>query len=318
MRIAHCSDLHLLSLEGARLLDFANKRWIGGLNLLTNRARQYMSAVFEAMIADINAGEIDHVICTGDVTNLALEQEFRFARAFFDRIELGARRVSVIPGNHDAYVSAGRGHFSDIFADYHCSDDDWTSQHAWPMVRVRGPVAVVGVSTSVATPWFTAYGRVGRAQLERLRAVLMDERLADKLRVVAIHHPPAGRAARNWVRGLRDFKAFARVVAEAGAEIVLHGHEHRDLRSELAGPDDRVIEVLGVQSGTYAVQGSHRTARYRIFEISAPDGAAGGRAHVLGHKLRVWDEARGRFVDDPADRADQGLSRPAQAGAEIC
>ena len=29
MRLAHCSDLHLLSHDGARWMELANKRWIG-------------------------------------------------------------------------------------------------------------------------------------------------------------------------------------------------------------------------------------------------------------------------------------------------
>src|SRR6186997_2662803 len=105
MRIAHCSDLHLLSLNGARALDFANKRWIGGLNLLANRGRHYHAAVFRAMVEDFNRSAIDHIVVTGDITNLALEEEFRFARGFFDAIELGPSDVTVIPGNHDSYVA---------------------------------------------------------------------------------------------------------------------------------------------------------------------------------------------------------------------
>ena len=65
MRVAHFSDLHLLSLEGARLLDFANKRWIGGLNLLANRGRHYHTEVFEALVRDVNQQGVDHCICTG-------------------------------------------------------------------------------------------------------------------------------------------------------------------------------------------------------------------------------------------------------------
>src|SRR6266545_3985600 len=95
MRIAHSSDLHLLSLAGARALDFANKRWIGGLNLLANRGRHYHTHVFEAMVADFNRSAIDHIVVTGDVTTLALEEEFRFARRLFDAIQLGPDQVTV-------------------------------------------------------------------------------------------------------------------------------------------------------------------------------------------------------------------------------
>lgn len=310
MRIAHCSDLHLLSLQGARMLDFANKRWIGGLNLLTNRARHYVSSVFEVMVDDMNQQALDHVICTGDVTNLALEQEFRFARSHFDRLSLGPAQVTVLPGNHDSYVAKGNVYFSDIFGDYHRSDADWHAE-PWPMVRVRGNLAIIGLSTSLATPWFTAYGRVGTAQLQRVAAVLRDPRLAGTVRLVAIHHPPAGKAARNMVRGLRDWQAFARVIAEAGAELIVHGHEHRDMHNQLAGPDGSTVDVLGVQSGTYAAHRVERTARYRIFEIAPAQGSA--RPTIRLRAVRKWDAGQNAFVDEPRPQADIEPSRGAAA-----
>src|SRR5690348_9565642 len=189
MRLAHCSDLHLLSHDGARWLDLMNKRWIGAANLMTNRSRHYHVAAFEQMVEDLNAQGIEHVLCTGDVTNLALEQEFAFARERFDRLAAGPGDVTVIPGNHDAYVAEGAAYFAEVFAPYHTADPGWTWTDAdadpddprddlrWPIVRVRGELALVGVSTSRATPWFTAYGRVGAGQLARLRRVLADERL---------------------------------------------------------------------------------------------------------------------------------------------
>src|SRR5688500_13460207 len=122
MRLAHCSDLHLLSLEGSRFLDFANKRWIGGLNLLTNRGRHYHTEAFEDMVPDFATSGIDHVVCTGDVTNLALEQEFRYARVRFDKIALGATGVTILPGNHDSYIAQGQVHFAAVFPDYFASD----------------------------------------------------------------------------------------------------------------------------------------------------------------------------------------------------
>ena len=105
MRLAHCSDLHLLSHEGAHWIELANKRWIGAMNLISNRARLYHVAAFDDMIEDLNAQGIDHVLCTGDVTNLAMEREFMFARERFDKLARGPHDVTVIPGNHDAYVA---------------------------------------------------------------------------------------------------------------------------------------------------------------------------------------------------------------------
>jgi len=305
MRIAHFSDLHLLSLEGARALDFANKRWIGGLNLLTNRGRHYHTSVFESLVADLDQAGIDHAICTGDVTNLALEQEFDFARGLFDRIALGAEQVTVIPGNHDAYVAKGAHYFAGYFSDYFAGDPEWEwpDGDPWPVVRVRGDVAIIGVSTSLTTPWFTAWGRVGARQLDRLRQVLADPRLEGRFRIVAIHHPPAGKWARSRIRGLRDREAVAAVLAETGAELVLHGHEHRDLHHTLPGPGDTAIPVDGVPSGTYEAGRADRRARYRIYEI----GPARSRPALLGAQVRVFSPQTGQFVaDEPAEGVPSG------------
>jgi 3',5'-cyclic AMP phosphodiesterase CpdA len=305
MRLAHCSDLHLLSHDGARWLDLANKRWIGAMNLISNRSRHYHVDAFDDMVRDLNELGVDHVLCTGDVTNLALRQEFVFARGKFDQLALGSSGVTVIPGNHDAYVAEGVGLFGELFGPYSTCDPGWQWTPAdfeddgdaegddlhWPIVRVRGELALIGTSTSRQTPWFTAYGRLGAGQLARLHRVLSDPRLADKIRVVAIHHPPAGKRAASRIRGLRDHAAFAEVIAEAGAHLIVHGHEHRDMTEALAGPAGP-IPVRGIASGTYCHNKPERTARYRIYELT------GGQ--VVSDHVRVWDRERRAFTA-PAD-----------------
>lgn len=296
MRVAHCSDLHLLSHDGARWLDLANKRWIGAMNLLSNRSRHYHVDAFDHMVDDMNAQGIEQVLCTGDVTNLALEQEFRFARAKFDRLAGGPVNVTVIPGNHDAYVAEGIGHFAAIFDEYHRADAGWQWAEAdadgpdddlrWPIVRIRGELALIGLSTSRQTPWFTAYGRVGTGQLARLEKALSDPRLAGKARLVAIHHPPAGKRAMSKVRGLRDQAGFAEVIARAGCDLIVHGHEHQDLTEALPGPSGP-IPVRGIASGTYHHNKPERIARYRIFEIEA--------GKIVSDYVRVWTRGEGRF-----------------------
>jgi 3',5'-cyclic AMP phosphodiesterase CpdA len=302
MRVAHCSDLHLLSHDGARWLDLANKRWIGAMNLLSSRSRHYHVDAFDHMVDDMNAQGIEHVLCTGDVTNLALEQEFRFARGKFDRLAGGPEHVTVIPGNHDAYVAEGVAHFGVFFEPYSRTDAGWEWTDAdkdpedalddlrWPLVRVRGELAIIGLSTSRQTPWFTAYGRVGAGQLARVSKALADPRLAGKARLVAIHHPPAGKRAANKIRGLRDHVAFGEVIGRGGCDLIVHGHEHQDLTETLTGPTGP-IPVRGIASGTYHHNKPDRIARYRIFEI------AGGK--IVSDSLRVWTREHGRFEEQP-------------------
>lgn len=297
----------MLSHHGVSWLKLANKRWIGAANLLTNRSRHYHVEAFDQMVDDVNAQAIDHVVCTGDLTNLALEQEFAFARGKFERLAGGPANVTVIPGNHDAYVAEGVGLFARFFDEFYRGDagfatastspgapSEFDDAARWPFVRIRGELALIGVTSSPATPWFRAYGRVGEAQLARLRAILGDERLRGKVRVVAIHHPPAGKPARNRRRGLRDHDGFARVIAEVGCDLIVHGHEHRDLSEVLPGPSGPV-PVRGIASGTYDHGKPHRTARYRVFEVS--------HGRIVEEQIRVWERETGQFVAQPGPQA---------------
>jgi 3',5'-cyclic AMP phosphodiesterase CpdA len=154
------------------------------------------------------------------------------------------------------------------------------------LVRVRGDVAIVGLSTARPSPLPFADGWVGRAQLlrleERLRA------LDGKFRIVALHHPPQ-RNRHSLLRGLRDRGALKRVLARVGAELVLHGHEHRDVRAELVGWR-QPIPVIGVGSGTYDDPRPDRRARYNVYTVER------GRVTI---ETRIHDVTLGRFIAVP-------------------
>ncbi len=119
--------------------------------------------------------------------------------------------------------------------------------------------------------------------------MLADDRLYGKVRVVAIHHPPAGRRAQSRIRGLRDHDAFAAVLAAHGADLVVHGHEHRNMNESLMGPRGP-IAVRGVVSGTYLHDKPDKTARYRIYELEA--------GKLRSDHLRIWDREHHCFVED--------------------
>ena len=111
------------------------------------------------------------------------------------RIRAGARAgsiaraaadVTLVPGNHDVYVRAPRNIRSCIGA-ITCAAT--TAATAFPFVRRRGPLALIGLSSAVPTPPFLATGRLGDAQMQKLAAAL-DRSAARGFRVVLIHHPP--------------------------------------------------------------------------------------------------------------------------------
>jgi 3',5'-cyclic AMP phosphodiesterase CpdA len=159
-------------------------------------------------------------------------------------------------------------------------------------VRLRGELALVGLTTSQPSGLLMGHGTVGPRQLARLGEILADPRLADRFRVVVMHHPSAGRHAKNFRRGLRDHEAFAALLRTVGAELVLHGHEHLDLRNELPGPSGP-IPVHGVQSGTYAIDSAKRRARYRVYTIEA---TGSGRPRLTRVETRTWLPTNAAFA----------------------
>ena len=226
MDIAHISDLHVpVPLGVEPKLRFFNKRALGTLNLLLKRS--HPRALFEAAIADLRANPPDHLCVTGDLSNLGLERELEAARDLLLETGLPAERISLIPGNHDAYVrdTHQAKAFESILAPLLPEHVDW------PRVERRGELLVIGVNSAVPTPWFMAFGRVRRPQRDAISAALREH--ADALiKLVLVHHPPVQGDGRPdaWVRRNRDGKALLEVCQQGGAQAVLCGHTHRAFR----------------------------------------------------------------------------------------
>jgi 3',5'-cyclic AMP phosphodiesterase CpdA len=284
-RLAHVTDPHFRGFEGLGVGALVGKRALGAVNLVVNRTRKHKMALLEALGEDLRAQAVDHVALTGDLSNISIEGEWRSALRWIEALGAGADAVTVIPGNHDAYVPevyASRV-FERLFGAYQSRDVGPPSE-PYPFVRLRGDVALVGVSSAVPTGDFGAWGEVGAAQLGRLEQALAAPEIARKLRVVLIHHPPVV-FKEGAHRNLRDRADFAAVLARAGAELVLHGHDHDDERATLPGPSGAAIPVVGAGSASYA-GAPNRRARYNVYEID-------GRSITC--VVRAHDEATGRF-----------------------
>ena len=266
--LAHLSDPHLSSPREAPLRAFLNKRISGYLSWRLHRRAEHRAEVLAALVRDIESTNPDHIAITGDLTHLGLPSEFQAARKWLH--SLGpASTVTVIPGNHDAYVGTDwQGTFA-LWADYMCSDGavaDWDFETAFPLLRVRRQVALIGVSTARPSPPFFAVGRVGQAQSKRLETILADAGEQGLLRIVLIHHPPVPGVI-AWRKRLTDGERFRSVVAAQGAELVLHGHGHRTSLTEIDTPAGRVT-AIGVPSASALGRKPGRRARYHVCRLT--------------------------------------------------
>lgn len=317
--LAHLSDAHIGPLPRPRRRELLGKRITGYLNW-SRRSRLHDMAVLGRLADDIKAQPHDHIAMTGDILNLGLVAEFPFAEAWLRTLG-PSRDVSFVPGNHDAYVRASMEPLARTFRPW-LGDDPATERGTpdFPYLRRRGPVALIGLSSALPTAPFLASGALGSHQRAALGPLLDEAAREGRARVVMIHHPPYPAGTRAG-RGLRDTDGFAAVIAAHGADLILHGHNHRPMLGHLPGPTGPV-PVVGVPSCS-AVPGSpdHRAA-YHLFtfeERSSGWAVAARRRGLLPDLSGIGDlgafdlDAPTTGAIGPANAAETTITREATA-----
>jgi 3',5'-cyclic AMP phosphodiesterase CpdA len=264
--LAHLSDPHLPPLPAARFRDLASKRALGYLNWTRNRHKYHRREVLDALVDDIRAQRPDHIAVTGDLVNLALEAEFAPSRAWLESVG-AAEHVTVIPGNHDAYVRATRHRAAEVWDDY-IRGDEANGAAAFPFLRRRGPVALIGVSSAVPTLPLMATGRLGQIQLEALERILEQLSTEQVFRVLLVHHPLH---STSRVKQLTDSRKVHALLRKHGVELVLHGHDHIHSTIWLDGPQGR-IPAVGVPSASAIAHRHYPAAAFNLFSIERENG----------------------------------------------
>jgi 3',5'-cyclic AMP phosphodiesterase CpdA len=275
--LAHLSDPHIGPMPRPRRKELLGKRVTGYLNWTRARAYVHDMDALADIVADLVAHRPDHVAMTGDISNIGLLAEFQLARTWLEKLG-PAPDVSFVPGNHDAYVRGSIPDLAHVFAPW--TKGDKPAPQTYPYLRIRDSVAMIGLSSGVPTPFFIAAGSLGRSQLECCERLLVETGRNNLTRIVMIHHPPLTRPS-NVARGLADARDFESMLKRRGAELVIHGHEHRLSVSWLEG-NIRPIPVVGVASASMKRALIHNRAAYNLYEIN-------GR----GHDCRIVGRARG-------------------------
>ncbi len=263
--LAHLSDPHLAPLPRPRVRELMSKRGLGYLNWLRKRRGIHRADMLAALVDDLKTHAPDHIAVTGDLVNLSLTNEFAPALAWLESLG-DPHDVTVVPGNHDSYVAPARELAERHWAGFMRGDGG----EGFPFVRRRGPLAMIGLSTSLPTPPLAATGHLHGDQLERLGEVLAKFKREQTFRVVMIHHPPVEGA--HYFRRLTNAGALRDVLREHGAELVLHGHHHETSLHWLRGPQLRV-PVAGAPSASGAADRGDEPAGYNLYEIEGAWGA---------------------------------------------
>jgi 3',5'-cyclic AMP phosphodiesterase CpdA len=272
-RIAHVSDLHVLAPAGVELRRVLfNKRMTGYANLLMRRARVYRREYLLPVLAEA-ARSADQVVVTGDITNLSLEGEYEEACRLLGELTR-TTEVTVVPGNHDIYLPAihHERRFPHHFASFFRSDLpelglDLPAGH-FPSVKLRGPVAIIGLSSAVPRPPFVSAGYVGRQQLAALARVLEHPAVMARTAVVLIHHCPFDSRFRlEQLRGgLVDAKALRGALQPLSRGLVLYGHLHVRRHAKLSTASG-ALDVVSATAAAVDHPDQRVRAGFNLYEL---------------------------------------------------
>jgi 3',5'-cyclic AMP phosphodiesterase CpdA len=265
--LAHLSDPHLPPLPAPTLRELAGKRALGYLNWTRNRRQVHRREVLDALMSDMQAQTPNHIAITGDLVNLALEAEFEPARTWLESVGT-TDRVTVIPGNHDAYVRATQHRFAEVWRDY-LGSDEASDGVTFPSLRRRGLLALISLSSAVPTPPLMATGWLGRSQLDALDRILARLAAEQAFRVLLVHHPLR---SDSRTKRLTDSSELLALLHRHGVELILHGHDHVHSTIWIDGPAGK-IPAVGVPSASAVAHGRYPAAAYNLFSI-AREGAA--------------------------------------------
>ncbi len=287
--LAHLTDPHLAPLPQPTASELAGKRLIGYINWLRSRKAIHSRSVLDAIVADMLSHSPDHIAVSGDIINISSPNEFIAAHSWLETLG-SPDQVSVVPGNHDTYVSVkqrdGLGRWNAYMRTHVGRSKKLASgPNGFPTVRRFDDIALIGLSTAVPTPPFAAWGNLDQSQLDALKRILETLGEENQFRIVHIHHPPLP-ALTKWRRALREAAHLQEVLVSMGAELVLYGHNHIHNINVLPSRSG-TIPVVGAPSASSCQEKEGRLARYNLFRIWHEHGR--WRCEMTGRGLHTAD-----------------------------
>ncbi len=230
------------------------KRFLALVNLKTNRkdaARgERLARLAVRQIMDLQP---DHVLLTGDFSNMALASEFELARDVLAPL-WDHKRLSVVPGNHDYYTrdSTRIRLFERYFG--HLIWGVPPNSSTYPGIKTIAPGVVLLLFRSTHyLPGILSFGWISRDQIDRARAAV--NALNPEFAIAAFHHNLHKRGLMVELTGRMLYREqLKQQLLDLGVNLVLTGHDHHHLEY-VVSHGNRSMQVIGSGSTTLATKG---------------------------------------------------------------
>ncbi len=251
LKIAHISDLHFgkFSLNPFQLFS---KRWVGNLNLLFKRQREFKPENLENFAEELKAQGVEGVIITGDFTTTSTHQEFALAKTFVKYLEKEGFWVIAVPGNHDHYTKRAyrEKRFHQFIPCCHKLDHfgSWTLKKDHIEVFHQKGYWVIALDTTLATALFSAGGDFSEKIENTLDKVLGS--LPKGEPVILCNHFPFfdNGSPRNHLKRKEALKNI--LEKYPSIKLYLHGHNHRNCIADLRASGLPIVSDSGSTAHT--------------------------------------------------------------------
>jgi len=240
--IIHISDLHFHTYP-QNFRDWKSKRILGAANLLFRRKRQFPLQRAKRLVEQIQKMNWDHLVISGDLTQLALEKGFSRARKTLEPLLTDPERVTVIPGNHDRYVRQAAG--TDLFSQYF---GEFFGNKEIHVRKLNSDWVIIGWDSAHPNDWLSASGTVRRSTIQATADLL--ESCPEQTKFIIVnHYPLTFPEGWNYDRfhelynlvPVRDW-----ILRHPQIRLYLHGHIHKNWIHHL--PRDSGPELLLLNS----------------------------------------------------------------------
>ena len=225
------------------------------------------------------------VVVSGDLTQRARHGEFQAAHAFLKR--LGSELpLLVIPGNHD--IEWWRSPFGLLgqsvkYAKYSSYFQPLTPVLEVPGAVIAGALSSYGVAFGSLT-WnlndLAVKGHLPASETTRVKAIF-DAAPPGVARILALHHNVLAGGISGRM-GLASWRSAHRRLVEAGADVVLCGHDHQEGAGQVRGA--LTVSTAGTHSSR------SRQGRPSVFNVVRVDARA---VHVQHYR---WEAAGRQFL----------------------
>ena len=228
--IIHISDLHFHKYP-KNFSEWKPKRFLGAANTFFRRARQFPIERSKKLVEQIKKMKWDHLVISGDLTQLSLESEFILAREILDPLLNDEKKVTIVPGNHDRYVV--QNITKDLFIKYFGNFFGKKNVH---LQEINSDWIIIGWDSAHPNGWLSSAGAVRRSTIVETEKIIHG--FSEEKNFIIVNHFPLT-FPENWkldhsheLLNLLPVRKW--ILRFPQIRLYLHGHIHLNWIHNLA------------------------------------------------------------------------------------